>query len=221
MKMIHGVFKGTGAALMLGIGFVPDFVRLYALESTAPILIDWDSGMRAAEQAEGVQITNHDTAQLSRLAYGAGIAAYLGGDQMAADATAYLVRDELNDKRNAGTLGPVNAWTLDTAANRTGHLNAGVNTSEVGEGSLICIRPEPTRQPVWARVLALTNDGDAANEVTLDLAIQSGEVMALSGMIDYVGAKAGDIVPAGFTIHETAAVNASGKRVLFVAGLYD
>lgn len=46
-------------------------------------------------------------------------------------------------------------------------------------------------------------------------------VKKAAGTYDFEGAPAGDVVPDGFTINETAAVNVSGQICYFEAGLFD
>lgn len=46
-------------------------------------------------------------------------------------------------------------------------------------------------------------------------------VKKAGGTYDYEGAPAGDVVPDGFTINETSAVNVNGQVCYFEAGLFD
>jgi len=91
----------------------------------------------------------------------------------------------------------------------------------VGEGSLVCIGSETTGKGVWAVMTALTNDGDADDEVTLSKALGSGDVLALRAMYDFVGVPAGTITKAGFFIDSTASINTSGELCMFEAGTYN
>jgi len=42
-----GTFEGTGAALNVKCGFKPRYVRLYNLDATNPIVLEWWHGMTA------------------------------------------------------------------------------------------------------------------------------------------------------------------------------
>jgi len=225
-KIVSGNFNGTGAALYLGIGFVPDFVRIFNQEDGSLAQLVWSRGCRSKEQEEGRLLYN-DTAPNSLLlvlAHGAGVAPYLGGDKMTAASTAYLVKDELDYKSNPkdGGTGVISRWTLDTSDDRTGHFNQGVDTTYVGEGSLVVIREGVGNGKIYeARVTAMTADGDATDNLELSLAIGSGDVLAVKGMYDYRGAASGVVIPAGFVINATSVINVSGEICYFEAGTYD
>ncbi|MEN6533393.1 MAG: hypothetical protein ABFD89_07000, partial [Bryobacteraceae bacterium] len=208
MKKVSGLFVGTGAALTVAIGFIPDIVKVVNLTSATLESITWSKRMALAAVLGGLKQVSAGT--ISKLAYGAGISAYRGGVALTADSTSVLVADPAIDKRDAGTLGTVNGWVLGSAANRTGNFNHGVNTTYVGAGSKVCILDGAGRAK-WYDIVAITNDGDAANEVTLSEAAPSGKVEALYGMYDFIGAKAGIVTPAGFTIDEATDINAAGE----------
>jgi len=222
MKMIRGIFNGTGAAVTLGIGFIPDFVNLFNLEDGDLARYVWKNDfIRCAELSCGLHLLGSSAAEQldARTISDTGITTYRGGDKMTASSTAYLVKNKNQAKRaNAWTEAApsfLDTWTLDTAANRTGHWNAECNTTHVGEGSKICI------DGIWYGIQALTSNGEQTDEVTLSLAAPSGVIQAVSCMYDYVGAAVNDVIPAGFTITPTTVINVSGEMVLFEAGLYD
>jgi len=106
MKVISGTFVGTGAALHIGIGFKPDFVKVFNISASAVPALEWNTGMSGTTAiAEGVkQIALRSVA---KLAAGAGIAQYDGGDIMSALSTVYLV------KKAAGTYDFEGAPALD------------------------------------------------------------------------------------------------------------
>ena len=62
-------------------------------------------------------------------------------------------------------------------------------------------------------VAALTNDGDAANEVTLDQAVPSGRVVHVGGAWDFVPAPAGMVLPAGIEITDVTTRVATSTTV--------
>ena len=221
MKAISGVFNGTGAALYLGLGFVPDWVKVYNLEDADVAVLEWNKHMaRTADMTEGR--LNHTAAGLvgdPRTVSDGGIRPYRGGDVIASASTAYLVQDE-TDYRTSATYGTVKTWTLDTSANRTGHFNLEADTSYVGEGSLIVIREDVSQNVIECGIVAMTSNGEQADEVTLSEAVKSGEVLSLGRMYDYVGASAGVVMPAGFSIQATTVINVSGEMCAFEAGTY-
>jgi len=207
-----GTFDGTGADLYLGIGFIPDWVKVYNLETATFPLNHWSKDMRSAEVAGGK--TFNDTPGAAANASQVGIGVFRGGNLIEAASTVYLVRDPLPDKRASGAGAEIDKWTLDTAANRTGHWNDVCNTTYVGEGSRICIDGK------WYTVEALTSNGEAADEVTLSEAApsRSGVINALHGMFDFIGASAGQVMPAGFFLDSTAEANIDDALCFFEAG---
>ena len=222
MKIVSGTFNGTGAALTIGLGFVPDFVKVFNLESANLEKILFSINSRSLEQIEGIMESFDGTDMISApLGVGAGIVPYRGGVQLAAASTAILVRDPVTDKRAANTAAlPITTWTLGNAGNRTGNFDAQANTTFVGEGSRITV--EGLNGDIrTATVLAIANNGAAANEVTLSEALPSGTILALSGMFDYLGANAGIITPKGFTINEAGNLNVAGEMCRFEAGQYN
>ena len=214
-----GTFNGTGADLYISLGFVPDWVKIRTLETSNEEIVMWSKNMRAAESFGGFDVD--DDGAIAPIVWGAGVAEYLGGDKLSAASTIYLQRRADEDMRDAGSGDVISTWTLDTPASRTGKFNAGVNTTHVGEGSLVAIGKEAFGHAEWAVITALTNDGDADNEVTLSKAIKSGNVLALKAMYDYVGAPSGTITKPGFFIDSTASVNTSGELCMFEAGTYN
>jgi len=224
MKKVSGTLNGTGAALVVGCGFKPDYVKLWNLESSNPIEVVWSSEMRSLEQIEGVA---NDNGTPARLAFGAGVAPYRGGDVMGAASTVYLVpvediagKRDMRDMYVAGGGSPVTEWTLDTAGNRTGSFNVEASTTYVGEGSKIRIFHTGTKKTYEVTILAMTSNGEAADEVTLSEAVPSGEVQFIGPMFDYVGAADKAVIPEGFKINSTGNINSSGELVAFEAGTY-
>lgn len=218
----HGTFNGTGAALYIGIGFVPDWVKVINLEDGDIGAYDWSIHMtRVAEMAEGLHYVGSSGAvqQDARTDSDGGIVVYRGGDVMTSASTAYLVKDD-KDYRYSATYGTINRWTFGTAT-RTGNWNVEADTTYVGEGSRILIREDVGGAVKWAAVNALTSNGEQANEVTLNEAVASGDILRLTNMYDYVGAANGVKIPAGFAILATTVINVSGEMCYFEAGTYE
>jgi hypothetical protein len=218
-KRIAGTFNGTGADLYLGIGFIPDWIRLINLEDGDEVSVFWSKHLRSLEQIEGLQLHDSTTSPLTK---GNGIIPYVGGDVFTSAQTAYI-REEPDDRDmrdSSGGTGTITAWTLGSAANYTGSFDEGVDTSYVGEGSRVYIEESVGHEFKWATITALSNDGDAANEVTLSVPAKSGIVHFLSAMYDYTGVAAGERMPAGVKISNTT-LNVSGNLCMFEAGTYD
>ncbi len=211
-RIVSGTFNGTGADLYLCLGFIPDWFEAWTAETTDEERIRWSINSRSLEMISGYSIDDDGAAAPD--AFGTSIAIYRGGDYISSASTTYLVRDPNPDKRASGTGDVIDTWTLGNSANRTGNWNAECNTSYVGEGSRINIDGK------WYTVLALTSNGEQANEVTLSEAAPSGEIQALTGMYDFLGASAGIITPAGIFMDSTCTVNSNGELCFFEAGCY-
>lgn len=220
MKVISGSFNGTGAALTICTGFVPDWVKLVNSENNTCPYIEWSNRMRSLSCEEGILYTPN--AAPADLAQGEGIAPYYGGVLLSAASTSILVIDPKKDKRDANTsASPIGTWSLTHAANHTGKFNAAVNATYVGVGSRIAIKETVSGNVEWAFITVSDGTGTSDNSIELSRAIASGEVVALHGMYDYVGASSGIITPQGFTMNTTTGFNVSGEMAMFEAGSYD
>jgi hypothetical protein len=139
MNKISGTFAGTGAALNICIGFIPDRVKIMNLTSAVLASLTYDKKMSGVTAVAGgilgklvVDSGVTGNATMGKLAASAGVAEYEGGDSFSSAQTAYLTKK-------------------------------------------------------------------------------------VDGTYDFEGAIAGDILPAGFKINETAAVNISGEVCFFEA----
>jgi hypothetical protein len=224
-KMISGTFNGTGAALYLCFGFVPDFVDIYASEDAELAHAHWNCGFTAAESVEGFIEHGGDQTTVLYTA-GTGIRPYVGGDLMTTSnqtsvtygSGVYLVKDDTDYRGTdlaAGAL-TIDTWTLDTSANRSGHFNEDVAGTYIGEGSKIKIDNR------WYVIESVTGGaGGASDEVVLNYAAPSGEVQCITGMYEYIPLARGKVAPAGFYLAATTEINVSGQINMFVAGTYD
>ena len=220
MKVISGSFNGTGSALTICTGFVPDWVKLINSEKDTCPWIYWSNRMRSLACEEGILYTPN--AAPADLVQGEGVAAYFGGVLLSSASTSILVIDPKKDKRDANTAAAaINAWVLDTAGNKTGHFNAAVNSTYVGVGSRIGIKTSGSNDVEWAYITVSDGTGTGANSIEISRALPSGEVVALHNMYDYRGAAAGIMTPEGFVINHTGDVNTSGEMAMFEAGQYD
>lgn len=229
-------FLATGSAINLGLGFRPRRVRISNLTAAAVQVLEWDRALASQTRAPGGLLTGVATMfaanaisagvpaadlkaqQATLLTVATGVTIFDGGALISAAASSDIIPVKqipalAGDMRDKGTLGKVNGWTLQHSGNRTGKFNVGVNTDYVKPGSVICLENGRT-----AIVQALTNDGDANNEVTLDYAAPTGEVRKINFYVDLYNAPVGVVMPPGITLNETASLNSNaGDRLLIEA----
>ena len=228
MKCVSGTFNGTGAAVRISLGFVPDWVYIRALEASTLDTLRWSKNMRAADCDNGVhQYVGSTYIQPAALTAGQGIEQYFGGDKLTAamqavttygGVIAYLGWDHKDYKAVDVAAGSdaISAWTLDTAGNRTGHFNNDVVGTYIGEGSKIVIAG---REYLIEALTATEGSGD--DEVTLHQAVLAGTVDRITGMYSMAAIPVGDVTPAGFKLNMTSGINAAGEIQYFEAGQYD
>ena len=226
MKAIAGTFNGTGAALTICCGFVPNWVKICNLEDADCATLFWNIHMmRSAEMVEGVLYYTAAGIVGDPLALAdTGVIPHYGGTVLTAASTVYLgpVKDsEKNQCKNSSTGLKIAKWTLGSSTNMTGNWDNECNTTFVGEGSLIKIDGK-----IYG-VNAVTSNGEAANEVTLSSAAPSGVIEWISPMYDYIGYGATGGQPlgvgtkAGFQLSHLTVINVSGELCMFEAGNYD
>jgi len=221
MKIVSS-FNGTGAAVYLCFGFVPDLVDVYAVEDAEAAHVHWNRGMRAAEMVEGF-LSHGGEAEVLYTA-GTGVQPYYGGETLTAALQTsvvygegiYLRPEPRKDRRFPGVDADgttIDKWTLGHAGNRTGNLNAALKTSgiRVGEGSVIQVDGEQ------AVVEAITNNGDGANEVILSRALATGDIQFLGSMYGFEAVPIGDVTPAGILLSATADINVNDQVQAIVA----
>lgn len=236
VKAVKGHFNGTGATVYLCLGFVPDMIELYNLESATVETIKWCSVMAAdVLTTEGIERPKGGGAVLD-YAFGEGVAPYYGGDLLTTSNQTSVTYGEgvylgwdLTDYRYytvsaAGITGDasttdITTWTLDTAATPSGHFNGDVTGTYIGEGSLIRIRAgQGSGQHVYeAYINALTaGQGVSSDEVTLSQAVPSGTVEYIGGKYSMSPIAVGNVTPPGVVVNDTT-VNANNGMVAFVA----
>lgn len=236
-KVVSGVFNGTGAAVYVCLGFVPDYVRVASVTSSVFANIEWNINMRLAAAVEGVLDTNGNT-NLAEQVYGAGIAPYYGGDLMTTTNQTSVANGEgvylWWDKKDYRAMSNANVnpgdmedaylttFTMDTPANRTGHFNTDVVGTYCGIGSKIIIGGTAYR------ILALTaGQGISADEVTLSAPLSSapltmaGQVGYISNKYDMIPIPIGKVSTAGFVVNMATPVNVNDEVQMFVAGTFD
>ncbi len=229
MSKVSGVFNGTGAAVYICLGFLPRKVYLKNIGGTGEFVIEWCAEMlrsHAVAHPEGWLYTNGAPAAL---AVGAGVSQYNGGDLMSSSnqtITAYdhatfygwdLVDYRANNTYGASS-GSINQWTLGNSSARTGNWNVALVSSgaRIAAGSRILIREDSSRLIKEAGISALTNKGEAANEVTLTRSIGSGDITFISGPYDMDAIALGKVAPAGFLL-QCNTLNVHDEAVMFEA----
>jgi len=237
MRIVGGTFNGTGAAVYICIGFIPDYVRMWAVEGSETPFLWYSNQFRGAEIVEGIVGDEASSdVQLTAKTKGAGIVAYEGRDDMTSTnqtSTSYgegvfLRFDKVTDYKDNASYGYVDAalsaWTLDTSGNCTGHFNDDVPSSgtRIGEGSRILIEETVTHIQKWATIEAVTaGQGEASDEVTLSRAVKSGKILHISGMYSMIPIPVGEVSPEGFKCNLTSVINANDEIQMFEAGCYD
>jgi len=235
MQRVTGRFNGTGAAIYICCGFIPDRVRLFNCKDggTVQPRIIWERGM-SDNCVEGMLLC---TTGQDELGVGQGVQPYEGDDVLTAanqtDVTwgggIYLAQGDDRDWRVARTATPtageglssdIDTWTLDTSANRTGHFNDDMWSSgtHIGVGSEIIIASPSGAKRYIAQITALTaGQGISADEVTLSRAIPSGNVERISSKWSFEPLAVGSVTPAGFKLNEVTLMNVNDEVVYFVA----
>jgi len=214
MKNIaRGLFVGLGSAVKIGLGFEPIKVKVVKVGHANLTTLEWFADMaRTATGAGGiVRAGVANVPAFALLAITAGIRRYDGGDVVSASSLAYQIPVQDNPDTAGNRAGDIARWTLRHTTNRTGNFNAGLDTTLCGVGSMVEIGGRKYR------IVALTNDGDAANEVTLDRAAPSGKVSFVGTKVDWVAAPVGARMPAGFEILDVTHVNEAATTYAFEA----
>jgi hypothetical protein len=220
MQRVTGIYRGLGTgAIKIGLGFVPHEVHITRLGQAVATAYEtfWNADMLRAALARNGGLARSNATTWVGLADTAGIKPYAGGDTVTAASLAGQLHRDVVTAYRGNLRGSILAWTLDTAANRTGHFDAGLATTYCNVGSTVVIKAASTGKLHEARIAALTNDGDAANEVALDQAVPSGSVIHVGGAWDWVPAPVGVILPAGIEITDVTYANIASNDFALVA----
>lgn len=224
MNVLALTFLGSGAARNIGLGFEPDFATVRNIDQADIPFIIWNKHLEnAAAACDGILFRENTKMDRAALTVGTGVSRYAGGDIVTISSAANLVPahsvPEFSGDMRRHCTGPITEWAIDTSGNRTGHVNGGVNTTYIGVGSKL--RIEINRDTVVERtIVALTNDGDAADEVTLDRLCPAGRIIGISYKLGLVAAPVGTVMPAGIRLDEATHVNANGEICYVEAGRY-
>jgi len=133
MKAVTGTFLGTGAILSLGIGFKPDFVRVFNITSATLESIEWNKGMAGVTAiAEGIKRSGDVAVADSKLVATAGISEFSGGNKITGAQTTYLVAGGTTYEFEAAAAGDVIPDGFTLAADADVNANAEVCYFEAG-----------------------------------------------------------------------------------------
>lgn len=228
MQKVCGLVLGAGtSAQYIGLGFVPDEVTLRKISAEVETL-HWNRHfIRTATQAEGILWDGNDDEdyEVTVLTDGNGIEAYYGGDIVTTASANRIVAvshpaliDTLGcdqkEKGNGVTGAAIAKITYDSGL--YAHFDAPLDTTKarIGVGSRILVKPDSGGPLREFAITVLSNDGDAANDLTLNNAPATGLVRFISYKYDFGNLPAGYTMPMGIRINETSKFNASA--VLYV-----
>ena len=217
MNKFIGIIKGTAATLNVSLGFIPRKVtirnlttltgHLYAADMVAGVLAETHYGVSQAAAGDVAAVTTA----------AAGVIPYVGGTLLSAASTTCLSRNDKDQRGAYNANAPITAFTIGSVANKTGNFNVEASSDLVGPGSIVIIGGKEFR------VVAMTSNGQEANEVTLN-DIPAGAVAGsvfpvakIRSRFDLVGSPAGVVTGPGFTLGANATVNSNGGVLLVEA----
>jgi len=222
MQIVTGTFDGTGAAINVGIGFIPKRLKLWNVtETTLPLsYAEWMrefAGLADRAQGTSMAFLNDGNGDALSYALGAGIAPYAGG--VVGDNTeVYLIKDpHMNKCARGASDTEINLYTKYSGA--TGSLNAGFSTvapNIVGIGSEIWIDSGTGAKQYY--ISTCTAPGTTAGHITLNATVPTGTITYLGGRFTHVQCPPTHTMPAGFTINfTTGAINTDSEMIAFIA----
>ena len=234
-KIVAGKYNGTGAALYVALGFVPDRVEVRALEDADEGHYVWTKQMmQSADMVQGMSYVGSSGATQQAALTSAGIEPHFGGTDITSTnqtSTTYgegvFLEIDTNDYRylpanapGGSSLGDastadIDTWTLTTSGSQTGKFNSDVVGTYIGEGSVIIIAGKEYS------VLALTaGQGSADDEVTLNQDAPSGPIEYIGGKNTTKPVAVGNVSKAGFKLNATTVVNVNDELCSFYAVQY-
>lgn len=235
-KKVRMTFNGTGAALYFCLGFLPDWVKITGNSATYQPTLTWDRDMLPLQYEGLLEATGTTYIARTPLLIGAGVSLYVGGDILTAanqtsvayGAGVYLVKDGA-DYRQDLTLGvqapiDVNGWKLGNSSNRTGNFSSGIlaSGSRIGVGSKVIVKAAAGARQInpeqEAIITAISNQGAAANEVTLSKALPTGDVVFIGGQYTSAPMALGRTTMKGILLNAITPINISNEVHLLEAG---
>ena len=203
-------YLGSVATMTLALGAVPTHVRINNL-ATGLSVFEWNVGMLANPAMAGGVITQYATGTASMVAQTAaqGLVRYFGGDIVTSSTSSQVVDPSINSTLNVSYAAAGQTFTMDTAANCTGHFSAALS-SGYGVGSLITLAwtdSQGIMRSYTGRITALTSTGLSSDYVTLSLDCpdvgKNARIVWVGPQYDMVNAPVGMILPAGVKLINT------------------
>lgn len=172
MRILTGIYLGTGSAMKLGLGFIPDKVVIRGAAGVTKFVWTKEQS-RVATAAGGVVWKNDAATQQVIKDFTAGIRVYNGGEVLAATDANILSHISLQDASTASAVntdqkGSITKWTMDTAASGTGHFDAASGGTYAGVGSKVVLFVPERRSEYTTYLRAQTSTWTTADHVTLD-----------------------------------------------------
>lgn len=206
MNRIDGIYIGTGSAMYIGLGFVPD--EVFIRKTSGLIAMHWTRELsRIVTAGGGVTMpgdgnTNAVTTALQ------GIRPYKGGVMLASTNANYIGHRSLlsttgDNPANKDQKGTVTLWTMDTAANGTGHFDGTPTTTYGGVGSKIVLRDRQGNVSTHYIVYQATN-WTGTDKVTLNPDAPSvADVLYIGPVYDFYALPVPISTPAGIYVIDT------------------
>ena len=220
MRKYIGVAPGAGtSALYVGLGFVPKALKITNIDQAEGEILVWNTGMWRGAVCPGGRIQTA-LAGDEALQTTAGVEPYWGGDLIATAAAQKIVRADMvaaysGDMRAKGASSPVTRWVQHATV--YGHFDFPISTTYVNVGSLVWIREDATGIMVPHVVRAVSNDGDATNDITLDASVGNGAVERITYFSDFVQAPVGFTMPQGIKINDVTYLNVASQEIAIEA----
>ncbi len=172
MKVLTGLYLGTGSAMKLGLGFEPDKV---IIRGAAGVTVHTYSKQQARvlTASGGVLLKNDAATQQVVSTNITGLRPYAGGEVLAAADLNILTHISLFDASTVNAInvdqkGTILKWTLDTAANGTGHFDAASGGTYAGVGSKVVLWVPEQRREYTTYIRAQSSTWTTADHITLD-----------------------------------------------------
>ena len=231
MNRFELTFNGTGAAVYLCIGQIPDVVEVLSVGDSEAAIMHWSKrGMPSvAAISDGYML--HTDQVVTLYTVGTGIQPYEGGELLSAVEQTNVdygggiyLKPDVDDYRKSKYYGyaadPIDTWTF--VSGQSGHFNSdilGTGTRRIGPGSIIRIKETATGISKETCIVTLAADaGAATTEVALARAIGSGKIEFIGGMYDMIPIPIGEVTPKGIKLNIAGAdINVDDEIQLLTA----
>lgn len=206
MNRIDGIYIGTGAAMHIGLGFVPD--EVFIRKTSGLIGFHWTRELsRIVTAGGGVNLPGDGSTNTVSTAL-QGIRPYAGGVLLESSSANYighvsLLRSEGTNPANKDQRGTVTRWTADTIANGTGHFDGTPTTTYGGVGSKIILRDLAGNISTHYIVYQTTN-WTGTDNVTLNPDVPAvADVLYIGPVYDFYTLPVPIVTPAGIYVIDT------------------